>query len=162
MLVRKLITYKLFWSGWQMPRPACSFSLSPNFVVLSQFFRLSLSLQTSNADTTHKQDPNLVIIAPADVLPPSHNHTSKTCFPITVISHEHYCASNHWQLELFHQQLVQAYNRKSIKVIHYWPFVREIHHPLVDFHHKGPVIWTVFHWKQKVVNLTTLSSQVAS
>ena len=75
-------------------------------------------------------------------------------------SHEFHGISNHQQLDcllteswclissaiwLWVQQLVVTNNKEDIKALHYWTFVRRIHHwwP-VDSLHNGPVIQKVF------------------
>ena len=56
-----------------------------------------------------------------------------------VISHEQHNISNQC-IWLFVQQLVQDNSNANIKALHYWPFVRGIHHLLVDSPHKEPVM----------------------
>ena len=45
---------------------------------------------------------------------------------------------------LYVDQLAQAGNKGNIKALYYWPFVKGIHHSLVDSLHKGPVMHKVF------------------
>ena len=57
---------------------------------------------------------------------------------ITVMSHEDHCVSN--RQRFFVRQLVWAYWKDNIKILHHWPFVRGIRRSPKEPPHKGPVL----------------------
>ena len=56
-----------------------------------------------------------------------HLHDGHHFFFNIVTSLDNHNLSNHQQLQLFDQQLVQTNNKENMKAMHYWSFVRGIH-----------------------------------
>ena len=72
-------------------------------------------------------------------------HAIRSAYHITVTRHDRHGISNHRQLHVSFQQLVQAVNKWDVKTPLHWPFVRGISRWLANSPHKRPIMRGSFH-----------------